>query len=174
MNRVVETINFCRQAQFEGGPFGIELLVHALHLPSAWTDDFFDYFRDWRWSLTRIIYGYRFVYSVMSHLRGINLKAPNEVVFDAYTHPDKSHYDFSTITFRYRYFLWHRYCYQIYTTHDFDLYPPHVQDWVLDLATRHFRGERFGYIVIQGTEEAWEILTHGKYKPVDLTFPEKR
>lgn len=170
MNRVLETIHFCRQAEMSGGPFGIELALRALRIRSPWANlelqyCEFDFYLggDWRWSLTRIIYGFHLVRGVLNHQRGIQLEAPNELVFCAYTDPRTGDHSFGIHSFRYRYFWWHRYCQQVNVYHDFDLFPRDVQEWVLDMARRHFRGERFGYLVIEGTEDAWEAVTKGKY-----------
>ncbi|MBX9652688.1 hypothetical protein K2Y11_03625 [bacterium] len=177
MNRVLEIIHFCRQAEMSGGPFGIELALRALRIRSPWAalelqfceSDFY-LGGDWHWSLTRIVYGYNLVRGVLDCRRGIVLKAPNELVFAAYTDPRTGEHSFGIHSFRYRTFFWHRYLRQIGVYHDFDLFPRDVQEWVLDMASRHFHGQRFGYIVIRGTEEAWEAVTKGKYVRSQLDF----
>jgi len=154
-----------------GGPFWVELILRAFRARSPWAnefqiDDVYIFLGgDWRWSLTRIVYGYNLVRRVLDCQRGIVLKAPNELVFDAYTDPRTGEHSFGIHSFRYRTFFLHRYLRQIGVYHDFDLFPVDVQEWMLDLTRRHFRGERFGYIVIQGTEEAWKSVTNGKYEP---------
>ena len=119
----------------------------------------------------RILFGYRFVRRSFSCPRGIPLSTIYKVAFQAVINPKDGIVKFCTVSTQECSFLGQQYCRRLWIEHEFSLFPPEMQAWVIDLAHRHFQGESLGNLHILGTEEAWSAVTGEVYEPVKAQAP---